>query len=188
MEFISTLPVWLLAVVIFLLRLTDVSMATVRVISVLHGRIKLSMVLGFFEVLIWLIAVSQAIRAVEGEPLLGVAYAGGFAAGNAVGIQLDRRLALGSTVILMISQTKGQEIAWALREKGHKLTTMAGEGRDGPRTLLYVTTARRNLRSVLRTAQTVDPELFYAVDHCSETTHVSPAESALGWRAFFKRK
>lgn len=182
-------PPWALALLIFSLRVLDVSLGTIRVISVVHGRIKLSIILGFFEILIWVSVLSGLIGQIGENPSLALAYAGGFAVGNAVGIQLERRIAMGSSIALMISRDKGMQIADALREIGQRLTTIEGSGRDGPRTLLYVTTARRRLPKMIEVARKIDPKVFYVVDHCSETSYSTQlAETALGWRAFFKKK
>ena len=107
------LPVWALAACIFLLRVADVSLGTVRTIVVVHGRIRLSVLLGFVEVLVWITAVSQVILRLRESPVLVVAYAAGFATGNAVGILLERRLALGHCVVRMISR-EGEAVARVL--------------------------------------------------------------------------
>ena len=106
MQLLENLPVWLLAVVVFSLRIVDVSLGTVRTIAVVQGWIKLSVVLGFFELLIWIAAVSQVIARVKEQPILMLAFAGGFAAGNAAGILLERVLALGTCVVRIVSADK----------------------------------------------------------------------------------
>lgn len=189
MEWIDTFPVWALALAIFCLRVLDVSLGTIRVISIVHGRAKLSIGLGFFEILIWVSVLSGLLVQIGENPGLALAYAGGFAVGNAVGIQLERKIAMGSSIALIISREKGLQIAQALRETGQRLTTVEGSGRDGPRTLLYVTTSRRRLPTIINTARKIDSQVFYVVDHCSETSYSTQlAETALGWGAFFKKK
>jgi uncharacterized protein YebE (UPF0316 family) len=133
--------------------------------------------------------MSKVIQSVQEAPVLMVAYAGGFAAGNAVGITLERRIAVGASVILMISRQRGKEIANKLRATGQKLTTIQGAGRDGSRTLLYVTAARRHFDKIIDTAKEVDPNLFFVVDHCSKTSYPTRLhQTSLGWRSFIKRK
>ena len=90
--FVTDLPAWALAGTIFLLRIIDVSLGTMRTITVVNGRLRLSVALGFFEVLVWVTAVSQVILRLRDHPILVLAYAAGFAAGNAVGILLERKL------------------------------------------------------------------------------------------------
>ncbi|MGB6001136.1 MAG: DUF5698 domain-containing protein, partial [Thermoanaerobaculia bacterium] len=85
MEWIATIPVWLLCILIFVLRICDVTLGTVRTVSIVKGYLTLAVVLGFFEVMIWILAVSQVISRINESIFLAIAFAGGFAAGNAVG-------------------------------------------------------------------------------------------------------
>lgn len=187
MEPLLHIPVTLLAILIFLLRIVDVSLGTLRTISVVHGRVRLSVVLGFFEVLVWVTAVSQVITRLDESLWLAVAYAGGFAAGNAVGIALEKRLKLGSVVVRIITATRGDEIARSLRAAGQTVTTFAGEGDTGARTLIYLACSRRDLPDRIERAQRVDPDLFYAVERFSMMGD-RPLPDYTGWRAVFKRK
>jgi len=183
------MDLWPLAALLFFSRVADVSLGTLRIISVVRGRTLLSVCLGFAEMSIFIVALSQLVLNVSEHPLLILAYAGGFATGNASGIFLERRLAFGSSIILMISLEKGKTIAARLREMGQRLTTVEGEGRDGPRTMLYVTVARRDQERVIKAAREIDPKLFYVLDHCSETSYASRLqEPFFRWRFFLMRK
>ncbi len=157
------------AFTIFVCRILDVSLGTMRTISLVHGRAVLAVVLGFFEVLVWISVVSQVISEVKTNPVLLLAYAGGFAAGNGIGIALERKIAMGTQVVRIISQHAGPVIAAKIREIGQAVTTFVGEGRDGPVTLIYVTCPRRRVEQILSTAMLLDPQLFYVT------------ESATGW-------
>lgn len=188
MEFIDSLPIWILAVFIFFFRIIDVSLGTIRTIAVVQGWIRLSVMLGFFEVLLWLAAVSQVIMRVHTHPILMIAFAGGFASGNAVGIALERKIGLGSCVIRMISVQKKKEIEETIRGLGQRVTSFQGEGRDGPRTLLYITCERRDLKKIISTVKKIDPRLFYVVERVAESSHLFPLPHATGWRAVLKKK
>ncbi len=187
MAWLDALPVATVAGLIFCLRIVDVSFGTLRTISVVHGRVRLSVVLGFFEVLVWITAVSQVITRINQSPLLVLAYPAGFAAGNAVGILLERRLRLGSCVVRIITATQPEAIAAALRSAGHDVTTFAGQGASGPRTLIYTTSLRRDLADLIRRARAVDPSLTFAVERFSETS-ATPLPHATGWRGVLKMK
>lgn len=187
MDFLTTWPVWALSLLIFFLRIVDVSMGTVRTLTVVSGRIRLSVVLGFFEVLIWVVAISQVLSVAGREPILLLAYAGGFAAGNAVGIWIERRLAMGRRVLRIISPTRGLEIAARMRERGQAVTTFQGEGRDGPRTLLYLLAERKRVHDIIDMARELDPELFYVVEPVAET-NCQALPRATGWRSAVKMK
>jgi len=181
---------WLLALVIFGLRIVDVSLGTMRTITVVQGHRRWSVVLGFFEVLIWITAVSQVIVQVKTTPLLAVAFAGGFAAGNAVGITLERRLALGAVIVRIISADSTRPITEQIRELGQRVTTFEGCGSDSPETLIYVTCLRRHLRQLLELVRDLDPQAVYAVEPIREWSLgiPTPLPSATGWRAPYVRK
>ena len=190
MPLLTALPTWAIAFLIFLMRIADVSFGTLRTISVVQGRIRLSVLLGFFEVLIWVVGVSQVMSGFDENPILAVAYAGGFAAGNGVGISIEKRLALGSVVVRIISPNHGDRIAQTLRVQGYRLTTFMGEGRNGPVTLLFVTCRRREAPRIIQTAQGQDPALFYTIETLRERSVelLTPLPHATGWRALLKKK
>ncbi len=187
LDFLNDMPVWMMAVAIFCLRVVDVSLGTVRTISVVQGRTVLSVGLGFVEVLVWIFAVSQVIARIREHPVLMLAFAGGFAAGNAVGIALERRLALGNSVVRMISSRHAATIAAELREAGQRVTTFEGQGRDGTRTLLYIVCPRRNVPKVLAIARGIEPEIVHVVESATDTSS-GPLPHPTGWRAVWKKK
>lgn len=190
MDWISELPVWLLALTIFGMRVIDVSLGTIRTITVVGGMISLSVVLGFFESFLWLIAVQQAITRLNESPYLPVFYAGGFAMGNAVGIILERFLAFGYVIFRIISIDKGNEIAGKLREQYHQvLTTFEGMGKDGPRMMIFVSCERKRVSDMLKTALELDPELYYTVERANDWRQIRrPFFNATGWRDIAKKK
>ncbi|CAN5802037.1 DUF2179 domain-containing protein [soil metagenome] len=190
MDWLSQVSTWEMAWLIFLLRVCDVSMGTLRTIAVVQGKLTFSVFLGFFEVLLWVLGVSQVITGLQESPILAVAYATGFAAGNGVGILIERRLAMGSVVIRIISTGSGPQIANALRQLGQRLTTFQGQGRDGPVTLVYITCTRRQLPRLLAAARVTDPRLFYTVEPLRESSSglTAPLAFASGWRGLLKRK
>ena len=106
-QLLDTLPVWALALVIFTLRVVDVSLGTCRTIAVVQGRMKVSVLLGFIEVLVWVTTVTHVIQKAADNGWLLLAYAAGFAFGNAAGIALERRLAMGSVILRIVSHDAG---------------------------------------------------------------------------------
>jgi uncharacterized protein YebE (UPF0316 family) len=177
------------AALIFALRIVDVSLGTVRTISLIHGRIATAVILGFFEVLIWITVVAQVISGVSEDPVLLVAYAAGFAAGNGVGIVIERRLAFGVQMLQMISNRHGEAIATAIREIGQAVTVFTGEGRDGPVKMLLTTCQRRKVPSLIAEARGIDPDIFYVVEPVSELRkNVRLATKPTGWRSVGKGK
>jgi uncharacterized protein YebE (UPF0316 family) len=188
MDFIDGVPLWLVAASIFSLRIVDVSLGTIRTLFVVQGRLIVAVMIGFVEVLVWVTAVSQVIVRINDSPLLVLAFAGGFATGNAVGILLERRLAIGTCVLRMIADENGEAIAAALRSRGLVVTTFDGEGQDGACKLVHTSFPRRDLQSMIRLAKGIEPGLFYVVDRFSQTGPVGPLPHPTGWRAVLKKK
>jgi uncharacterized protein YebE (UPF0316 family) len=164
-------------------------MGTVLSLAVVAGHIRISVVLGFFEVLIWVFAISQVIQTASHNPFILLMYAGGFASGNAVGILVERRLAMGRRVLRIIS-AEGGEIARQLREAGQPVTVFRGEGRDGERLLLYFLCERKDVARWVELGRRIDPKLFFVVEPAFESSTMQPLPlpSATGWRAWMKKK
>ena len=189
MTFFAELPIWFLAILIFLLRIVDVSMGTIRTVAIIEGKSVAATILGFFEVLVWVVVVAQVIVRIDESLWLAIAFAGGFAAGNAVGIAAERKLAYGTAVLRMISDEKGAEIAAVLQRLGQKVTTFLGEGEGGQVTLVYAAAPRRNIAKLLETAIAVDPSMFFVVERANTLVMRSGVISRpTGWRAFLKMK
>jgi uncharacterized protein YebE (UPF0316 family) len=166
---------------IILARLCDVTLGTIRTISVVHGRAALAWVLGFFEVLIWVFAVSAVIRNLD-SPLYAIAYAIGFATGNYLGILVENRIGIGEQVVRIFTR-RGAELAAALRQQGLRLTEFDGRGREGTVSLLFIKTARRQTPRIVRQATAMDPACFYVVDdvRITPTPFVQRPQSTV-WR------
>lgn len=183
-------PEWIIAVLIFALRLIDVSLGTIRTIAVVEGRLKLSVFLGFVEVLVWLAAISQVLGAVSDNIWLMVVYSAGFAAGNAVGIIIERRLAMGGVILRIITRNGTETMISSIRDDVRRLTIFDGFEENEPISLLYIICSRRKLASVVKNAREVDPEMFYAAEPIRETNLqlVPNIPHTHGWRTVFKKK
>ena len=154
-------------VFIFLLRLVDVPVSTIRTILLAKGHRRVVPFLAFFESLTWLVAVGSALANMT-SPLHMLAYAAGFGAGNAVGMWLEGKLALGHAAVRILSRT-GVEVAEALREKGFGATEFVGQGLGGRVELIYSVVRRRKIAEVLGVVSEWDPEAFVAVDETRPT-------------------
>src|SRR4030042_189954 len=153
-------PTLLLGVVIFLARVADVSMGTMRTISIVQGRTKIAFLLGFIEVSVWLVIISTVIHSIAEKPILGVFYALGFSTGNVVGILLEKRIAFGHIILRIISTKSGKEIGEKLRQTGHAVTAFQGEGLSGPVTMLYVVCLRKEQNDIVQMVRSVEPDAF----------------------------
>lgn len=195
MEFLNTLPPLVVGILIFLLRIVDVSLGTLRTIWIVQGRAAIAVIVGFFEVLIWVLAIAQVVGRVDEVPWLAPFYAGGFAAGVWVGLAIERQLAISRYVIRIISTSHGEEIAQSLRGRGHVLATFGGATKEGDVNLVYVSARGKAVREVIELAGELDPDMFYLVESArdwSDNVHppppLAPPPHPTGWRAIFKKK
>lgn len=189
MHFLDTIPPVLLGVAIFGLRIVDVSIGTVRTLVMVQGQRRLAVFLAFFEVLVWIVAVSQVVSRLDNMPWLAPFYAGGFAAGVGVGMTIERRLALGRYVVRIITRFHGLEIAAALRGQGRVLGTFRGETNDGPANLIYVSARANRVAVIIELAREADPEMLFLVESAAGwSENALPIPHPTGWRAIFKKK
>ena len=181
---------WHYAVLVFVARLTDVCLGTLRTIAIVHGSTMMSFWLGFFESAIWLAVISTVVQTVLQQPLLGVVYAFGFASGNLVGIKIEKLIAMGHLILRIISRQNSQLIASNMRDKGYRVTTFSGEGKSGPVQELYVVCRRKDLKRLLHTVLMLDPEAFYVTEQAGSVSNVCRPimQPVTGWRAVFKKK
>ena len=157
MEFLQANP-WVLAPIIFCARIVDVSLGTVRTILVVRGLKHTAAAVGFVEVCLWAFAAGQVLPHLDRWYLV-IAYAGGFATGNIVGIWLEGRLALGVELVRAISTSARAPLARRLREAGHSVIEVPARGdEDEPVELLLLVEPRRRVPDLLRRIRAVDPQ------------------------------
>jgi len=175
---------------VFVARICDVSIGTVRTIVTVQGRTIIAFVLAIFEITIWVTVVSTVINQIKDYPLLVVFYAFGYATGNVVGIMVERKLAFGSVILRVITRSAGTEMAQYLRGKGQPVTIFHGEGMKGPVHELYIACRRRDLKWILPQVRLIDPKLFYVIEQARDMSKVlQPIYSPIGgWRARKKGK
>ncbi len=153
----------LLPAAIFFARIMDVSIGTIRVIFVSRGMRAVAPILGFFEVLIWIVAVGQIMKNLN-EWYYYVAYAGGFAAGTWVGIWIESKLAIGMVILRIITHTDATELANKLRELNYGLTSVDAEGARGPVKILFMLLQRHDLEGVVQLIHAYNPNAFYSAE------------------------
>jgi uncharacterized protein YebE (UPF0316 family) len=151
------------ALLIFGLRLTDVSMGTVRTIMVLRGMRKIAALIGFVEVSIWVMAVSRVIGNLDSVVSV-LAYGGGFAAGTLLGMWIEDKLALGHVYVHVISRDKGQELAHTIREAGYGATQVQAEGKSGPVQVIDAVVPRKQAKRLLQLVNQVDAASFVTIE------------------------
>jgi uncharacterized protein YebE (UPF0316 family) len=162
LEYLQANP-WLLAIAIFVARVLDVSIGTVRTIIVFRGHRYWAAALGFAEVLIWLVAAAQVFQNLD-VWYLAIAYAGGFAAGNVVGIALEARLAIGLELVRVVSETRHVALSEHLRDAGYSVTELSGHGESGlPVEVLLVVEKRRRVPALLDAIHAADPKALWTL-------------------------
>jgi uncharacterized protein YebE (UPF0316 family) len=150
-------------VFVFAARVIDVSLATVRMLMVMRGRRLPAAIIGFAEVSIFILALSQVMDKIHTSPTYVLAYALGFSTGTYVGSLIEEKMAMGFLTLQVISQSEGHELVADLREAGYGVTAVPGQGRDGPRKVLFVTLKRKHLQNLLDHLNRVEPNAFTTI-------------------------
>ena len=152
-----------LPILIFLARICDVTISTIRIIFVSRGRKQLASFCGFFEVLIWLAAIGQIMQHLD-NVWCYLAYASGFAMGNFIGITLEAKLAMGILVVRIFTQNDGSRLITRLKQAGYGVTCLDGQGTTGPVQVIYTVIQRSSLGIVDRLIRDYNPKTFYSIE------------------------
>jgi uncharacterized protein YebE (UPF0316 family) len=157
------LPVWASAVLIFCLRVCDMSLDTLRVLFVMRDRKAIAWVLGFFQAAVFVIAISSVLTHLD-NPWNLLGYAAGFATGNVVGMWIEGRLAVGHVQLSIISSRLGTAIADRMRAEGFAVTEIPARGKDGMVTLLSCSVLRKKVPQVRQILNEVDESAFITAE------------------------
>ncbi|NJD78349.1 MAG: DUF2179 domain-containing protein [Candidatus Methanoperedens sp.] len=166
MEFITgsgTFSLIILPMLIFIARVMDVTFGTIRIIFVSRGKKYLAPLLGFFEIMIWLFAIGQIFINLTSIEYY-VAYAGGFATGNFVGIWIEEKLAIGTLVIRIITKKDSTQLIECLKARGYGVTSVDAHGVRGDVKLIYTIIKRKDLQNVEDIIKKFDPKAFYSIE------------------------
>ena len=166
MEIFNT-PVFnyvLLPLFIFCLRVCDVTLDTMRIIFMTKGYRRLAPIIGFFELLIWLMAITRIMQNLNNWVCF-VAYAGGFAMGNYFGMLLDEKLAIGYELIRVITRADSGKLIDALRNKGYGVTTVKAEGMQGEVGIIFIVVNRKNQKRAIEIIEEDNPNTFFTIEN-----------------------
>jgi uncharacterized protein YebE (UPF0316 family) len=153
----------ILPLLIFTARIFDVTIGTMRIILVARGKKLIAPLLGFFEVLIWIIAISQIMENLSNWVSF-VAYAAGFATGNYVGMLLEEKLAMGIVGVRIITARSGENLITYLKDKGYSLTYTEAHGREEEVHLIFITLKRSKLKELVELIHSFNPKAFYTIE------------------------
>ncbi|MDR2407453.1 MAG: DUF2179 domain-containing protein [Bacteroidales bacterium] len=152
-----------LPIMIFLARICDVTLGTLRVIFVAHGHKYIAPFLGFFEVFIWIIVISELLGNAN-NIICYTAYAAGYATGNFVGMLVEERIAIGMVFMRIFAVKGGKELAENFRNSGFGVTLTHAEGSEGNVDILQVVVARKFGGEVQKILNNFNPDIFYVVE------------------------
>jgi len=153
----------LLPTLIFFARILDQSIGTMRLIFLSKGMKHIAPFLGFFEVIIWLLAIGQIMQHLDNW-LCYVAYGAGFAMGNFIGITLEERLSIGTSIIRVILSSESPELINALKSHNFGLTILDAEGAKGKVKVIFSIIRRKEISTFLNTLHEYHPTAFYTIE------------------------
>lgn len=163
------IPTAFIPLFIYFARILDVSLGTLRIMFVLKGLRGKATILGFIEVLIWIIIVAQIFQNLDNW-LNYVAFAGGFATGTFVGMYIEERMKVGVQIFRIIVPGSGSKLVKKLTEAEFRVTALDGEGKFGPVKVLFTIAKRKRLQELADIVQKIEPNAFYSVE---DVKHVS---------------
>lgn len=152
-----------LPLLIFLFRIVDQSIGTIRLIFAAKGMKKLAPFFAFFESFIWLVAIGQIMKHLD-NVYCYLAFAGGYAAGNYFGIILEEKLSIGTVVIRVIPKKDTTELIKHLRDLNYGVTVVPVDGMMGPTKMLFTTIRRKEAQRVIGIINEHNPTAFYTID------------------------
>jgi len=153
----------ILPIIIFFTRVVDVSLDTLRIIFISRGNKLVAPLLGFFAVLVWLMAITQIMQHLDNW-VCYIAYAGGFATGNYIGLIIEEKLAIGFQVIRVITGRDSTPLIENLRNKGYGTTSIWAEGKEGKVHIIFSIVKRSDVQEVVALINIFNPKAFYSIE------------------------
>lgn len=148
---------------VFALRIVDVSIGTIRIVVLMRGQVGLAAMLGFFESLTWVVAAS-VVFANLGDPIRAIAFAAGFGTGVLVGGIVERWIAMGTAFVRVVAPIESPQVAEPMREAGYPTTVLNAEGRNGEVRLAFLVLPRKQVKDALARIHSINPDAFVTVE------------------------
>ena len=141
---------YLIYLLMLVAKVVEISIGTTRIMLITRGERVLGSILGFFEVLIWVILISTVLKDITSDPIKVFIYALGFALGNFVGSIFEQKLGIGNVRIeAIVKEVHGQDLVKKIREKGYAVTVLEGEGMNYARHVLIMNIPRKKSNEVI---------------------------------------
>lgn len=170
------MSIFLQALFIFAARITDVSIGTTRTILLVKGHRRIASVMGFFEVMIYLIVLGKVVGNVN-KPALILAYCLGYATGNIIGSKIEERLSIGRLVAQVIVKEMLEELIQTLRASGFGVTIFEGEGKEGKSYMLNIILERKQVK-----------KLYEIIDGCGCGAFITTMDVRSSFGGYFQPK
>jgi len=175
----------LLPLFIFFMRVIDVSMGTIRVIFISKGFKFVSSLIGFFEIMVWLLAIRQIMTNLDNW-ICFFAYAGGFATGTFVGVYFDEKISIGKAVLRIFLKKDGERLVKFLEQHKYHFTTQDGQGRHGKVKIILMVLKRQEINLVLKVVRQYRPDAFYTIEDVRFAAEKGTTRASR-FRDFFKK-
>ena len=153
----------IMPLLIFIARMCDVTLGTLRNVFISKGLRHVVPVIGFFEVLIWLISMRQIMQHLD-NVMCYISFAGGFSMGTYVGLKIEARLALGVQVIRIITNQDSQQLILALQKENIGITVIDGQGAKGPVKIIFTLANRKDIVIIRELINMHNPTAFYSIE------------------------
>ncbi|BAX79134.1 MAG: DUF2179 domain-containing protein [Labilibaculum antarcticum] len=168
-----------LPLLIFMARICDVSLDTIRVIMVSRGYRKYAPLIGFFQVLIWIITITRIMENLDNW-LTYIAYAAGFGMGTYIGMRIEEKIAMGYELLRIITRTEVDDLVSVLRQKGYTVTSVVGEGKNGAVGIVFLILKRKVTREVIAIVKQYNPKAYYTIEDIrfvADPTYLQPTKT-----------
>ena len=177
----------IIPIMIFCARICDVSIGTVRYILISRGFKNIAPIFGFFEVIIWLLAIGQVMKNIT-NPMCYIAYGGGFAAGTYIGMEIEERMKLGLSIIRMITEKPSENFVARLRQYGYGVTNISANGAYGEVTIILMVVKRSKIPHLIPLIHDFNPNAFFTIEDVrSASEGIFPIEPDINPFSYFKR-
>lgn len=166
MDFLMNLEGPLLYIIIFCAKIIEVSISTIRVVFIGKGERVKGAILGFVEIMIWLIVVSSVLNNITEDPIKMLIYAAAFSLGNYLGVTIESKIAVGlASIQVVVNEKDGDVLADILREQGYGVTIIEGKGKnESIKNLLFIQLKRKKIPEAVKLVKQHNPEAYITVN------------------------
>lgn len=166
MDFLMNLEGPLLYLIIFFAKIIEVSISTIRVVFIGKGERAKGAILGFVEIMIWLVVVSSVLNNITEDPIKMLIYAAAFSLGNYLGVTIESKIAVGlASIQVVVNEKSGDILADILREQGYGVTIIEGKGKnESIKNLLFIQLKRKKIPEAVKLVKQHNPEAYITVN------------------------